>query len=91
MIMLTKMNLEKKIINDIKSAMLAKDKLRLEVCRSIKSAILISKTEKNGSEINYEKEIKIYRSSSNKELSLLEYTQVKTDMILQSMNKCKQT
>ena len=59
MIMLTKMNLEKKIINDIKSAMLAKDKLRLEVCRSIKSAILISKTEKNGSEINYEKEIKI--------------------------------
>lgn len=57
--MLTEMNLDKKIKNDIKSAMLAKDKLRLEVCRSIKSAILILKTEKNGGEINHEKEVKI--------------------------------
>ena len=57
--MLTKMNLEKKIKNDIRLAMLAKDKLKLEVCRSIKSAILITKTEKNGGEINHEKEIKI--------------------------------
>ena len=31
--MLIEMNLDKKIENDIKSAMLAKDKLRLEVCR----------------------------------------------------------
>ena len=57
--MLIEMNLDKKIKNDIKSAMLAKDKLRLEVCRSIKSAILISKTEKSGVEINHEKEVKI--------------------------------
>ena len=38
------MSLENQIIADIKSAMLAKDKVRLEALRAIKSAILIEKT-----------------------------------------------
>ena len=35
------MSLESKIGSDIKSAMLSKDKVRLEALRAIKSAILI--------------------------------------------------
>ena len=38
------MSLESKIGSDIKSAMLSKDKVRLEALRAIKSAILIEKT-----------------------------------------------
>lgn len=44
------MSLEERINNDIKSAMLAKDKVRLEALRAVKSAILLAKTEKGGSE-----------------------------------------
>jgi uncharacterized protein YqeY len=40
------MSLEVTITQDIKLAMLAKDRLKLEVCRSIKSSILLAKTEK---------------------------------------------
>jgi len=40
------MNLEEKINNDIKSAMRARDKKRLETLRAIKSAILLAKTQK---------------------------------------------
>ena len=38
------MSLESKIGSDIKSAMLSKDKVRLEALRAVKSAILIEKT-----------------------------------------------
>lgn len=40
------MSLEEKINNDIKVAMFAKDKVRLEALRAIKSVILLAKTEK---------------------------------------------
>jgi len=53
------MNLEKKIITDIKEAMLSKNIVRLEVCRAIKSAILIEKTNKGGVILNEEKELQI--------------------------------
>ena len=59
MIMLINMSLEKKIMNDIKDAMLAKDTLKLDVCRSIKSAILIIKTQKSSVDLSEEKEIEI--------------------------------
>ena len=39
------------IMQDLKDAMLIKNSLKIEVCRSIKSAILLSKTE-NISEFN---------------------------------------
>jgi len=44
------MSLEEKINNDIKAAMMAKDKLRLEALRAVKSAILLAKTEKGHAE-----------------------------------------
>jgi uncharacterized protein YqeY len=44
------MSLEEKINNHIKAAMLAKDKVRLEALRAVKSAILLAKTEKGGGE-----------------------------------------
>ena len=43
------MSLKSKIDNDIKTAMLAKNKEELEVLRSIKSMILLAETEKGGS------------------------------------------
>ncbi len=53
------MSLEKKITDDIKAAMLSKDSLKLEVCRSIKSAILLTKTEKASIDLDELKEIEI--------------------------------
>ena len=44
------MSLEEKINNDIKAAMMAKEKVRLEALRAIKSAILLAKTEKGHTE-----------------------------------------
>ena len=94
MIMLTNMSLEEKITRDIKNAMLTKNNTKLQVCRSIKSAILIAKTEKGGVELNQEKEIeilqrllkqrreseKIYREKSRFDLANEEYEQA--NMIL---------
>ena len=47
------------IITDIKEAMLSKNVVKLEVCRAIKSAILIEKTNKVGVILNEEKELQI--------------------------------
>jgi len=44
------MNLEEKVNKDIKIAMRAKDRRRLEALRSIKSAILLAKTQKGAKE-----------------------------------------
>jgi len=44
------MSLEEKINNDIKAAMMAKEKVRLEALRAVKSAILLAKTEKGHTE-----------------------------------------
>jgi uncharacterized protein YqeY len=54
------MSLEKQIIEDIKAAMRAKDKEKLEALRAVKSAIMLAKTEKGGSdEVTEEAELKI--------------------------------
>lgn len=54
------MSLEIKIDQEIKQAMLAREKEKLEALRGIKSAILLAKTEKGGSEgISQETEIKL--------------------------------
>ena len=54
------MSLESTINNDIKLAMLAKDKLRLESLRSIKAAILLAKTAEGATrEIGMDEEIKM--------------------------------
>ena len=53
------MNLEDRINNEIKAAMIAKDQTRLRGLRAIKSAILLAKTEKAGTEIDEAKEVAI--------------------------------
>ena len=54
------MTLEEQVNNDIKTAMLAKDKAGLRGLRAIKSAILLAKTEKGGTgEVTAEKEVQI--------------------------------
>jgi uncharacterized protein YqeY len=53
------MTLEEKVNADIKSAMLAKEKEKLEALRAVKSAILLAKSEKVGAEISHETELKL--------------------------------
>jgi uncharacterized protein YqeY len=54
------MNLENKINEDIKAAMLAKEKRKLDALRAVKSALLLLKTEKgNSGEISEEAELKV--------------------------------
>lgn len=54
------MNLEQKINEDIKTAMLARDKDKLEALRAVKSAILLAKTSEGFSgEIKPEEEIRL--------------------------------
>ena len=89
------MSLELKIIQDIKTAMLSKDKVRLEVCRAIKSAILLYKTEKNNNQLTEKKEIeilqKLYKQrneafrifSEQKRFDLSEQEKLQADIIME--------
>ena len=52
------MSLEQKINEDIKAAMLAKDRESLNALRAVKSALLLLKTEKNAGDITEEVELK---------------------------------
>ncbi|MDR0559173.1 MAG: GatB/YqeY domain-containing protein [Prevotellaceae bacterium] len=53
------MLLEQKINEGIKTAMLAKDKLRLEALRAVKAAILLAKTAENPTELDEVSETKM--------------------------------
>ncbi|MGB3076839.1 MAG: GatB/YqeY domain-containing protein [Chitinophagales bacterium] len=53
------MSLEEKINGDLKQAMLSKDEAGLRAIRAIKSAILLSKTEKDAKEADEASEIKL--------------------------------
>ena len=53
------MSLEEKISADIKAAMLAKEKEKLEALRAVKSAVLLAKTEKVGAELSVDVELKL--------------------------------
>jgi uncharacterized protein len=53
------MDLESKINADIKQAMLAREKEKLEALRAVKSAVLLAKTEKVGAELDSETEMKL--------------------------------
>ncbi len=53
------MTLEEKINADLKQAMLNKDEAGLRAIRAIKSAILLSKTEKDAKELDNDLEIKL--------------------------------
>jgi uncharacterized protein YqeY len=53
------MDLESRINGDIKQAMLAREKDKLEALRAVKSAVLLAKTEKVGVELDAASEIKL--------------------------------
>jgi len=53
------MSLFEQINKDIKAAMLAKEKEKLEALRAVKSAFMLAKTEKGNEELSPEKEIAI--------------------------------
>ncbi len=59
-----KMNLEKKIMPDLKEAMKAKDKVALRTIRAIKAALLIQKTDGSGTDMTEEMEIKLIQKMS---------------------------
>lgn len=56
---MNKMDLETRINSDIKQAMLAREKAKLEALRAVKSAVLLAKTEKPGATLDEDAEIKL--------------------------------
>ena len=76
------MALEEKINADIKAAMLAKDKRKLEALRAVKSALLLLKTNGSGSEISEEDEIALLQRlvKQRKESALLYKEQGREDL-----------
>ena len=83
------MNLETKIMQDIKEAMLAKDTLKLEVYRSIKSAILLAKTEKKSELLTQEKELEILQKllKQRRESEKIYTTQLRLDLANHEKNQ----
>lgn len=77
------MSLTDKINNDIKAAMLAKEKERLEALRAIKSALLLLSTEKGASEnISEDAELKMLQKlvKQRKEAAEIFRTQGRADL-----------
>mgnify|MGYP001135821805 CR=1 FL=1 len=59
------MSLLEQIDQDIKKAMLAREKEKLEALRSIKSALMLAKLEKSGPGLNRETELRILQKMQN--------------------------
>ncbi|WP_299825795.1 GatB/YqeY domain-containing protein [uncultured Pontibacter sp.] len=77
------MSLKERINTDIKEAMLAKDKARLQALRSIKSLILLAETEKGGTEgISQDTEMKLLTKAAKqrRESAELYAKQGRTDL-----------
>lgn len=76
------MSLEQKINDDIKSAMLAREKDKLEALRAIKSAVLLAKTEKAGATLDEETEIRMLQKmvKQRKEAAEIYRSQQRSDM-----------
>ncbi len=77
------MSLKEQINTDIKVAMLAKDKARLQALRSIKSLILLAETEKGGTEgISQDTEMKLLTKAAKqrRESAELYAKQGRTDL-----------
>ncbi len=66
------MSLEKRITEDLKAAMKAKDDAAKRGIRAIKQAILLAKTDGSGEEINEEKEIKMLQKLVKQRVESLE-------------------
>ncbi len=76
------MNLETKISADIKQAMLAREKEKLEALRAIKSAVLLAKTEKVGAELDSESEMRLLQKlvKQRRESAAIYHQQNRPDM-----------
>jgi uncharacterized protein YqeY len=76
------MSLEIKINEDIKTAMLAREKDKLDALRAVKSAVLMAKTEKAGGAIDEETEIKMLQKmvKQRKEAAEIYLSQSRQDM-----------
>lgn len=78
------MNLEQRIMAELKTAMLAKDEKSLRSLRAIKAAILLAKTSEGGGEIKEEDEIKLLQKLVKQRKDSLEiYEQQKRDDLAQ--------
>ncbi len=85
------MSLEKTINEDIKSAMLAKNKKKLEALRAVKAAILIAKTDKDFSgELAQDAEMKILQRlvKQRKESADLYKAQNRNDLVEEELFQC---
>ena len=85
------MNLEDKIMHDIKNAMLNKDSLKLDVCSAIKSAILLAKTEKGSQVLTDVKEMEILQKlyKQRQESCQIYLTQKRKDLADQEQEQAK--
>lgn len=81
------MSLEEQINNDIKAAMLAKEKEKLNALRAVKSAILLLKTEKAGAEVTPEAEMGLLQKlvKQRKESAELYKSQNRQDLYEEEM------
>jgi len=86
------MKISERIDSDIKAAMLAREKEKLEALRSIKAAILLARTEKGGSEtISDDTEFKILRKliSQREEAATIYKQQNRDDLYQKEVNEAK--
>ncbi len=76
------MSLEIRINEDIKAAMLAREKDKLEALRAVKSAVLMAKTEKAGGVLDEETEMKMLQKmvKQRKEAAEIYISQSRQDM-----------
>lgn len=76
------MSLETRINDDIKAAMLAREKDKLEALRAVKSAVLMAKTEKAGGVLDEETEMKMLQKmvKQRKEAAEIYVSQSRQDM-----------
>ena len=86
------MKISERIDADIRAAMLARDKEKLEALRAIKAAILLARTEKGGSDvIADEAEFKILRKliSQREEAATIYKQQNRDDLYQKEVNEAK--
>jgi uncharacterized protein YqeY len=85
------MSLQKQIDQDIKQAMLAKEKDKLVALRAIKAALLLAKTEKGTAELSDEAELKLLQKlvKQRKESAEIYQQQGRKDLADQELDEAK--
>ncbi|MDR1878759.1 MAG: GatB/YqeY domain-containing protein [Bacteroidales bacterium] len=85
------MNLEEKINQDIKTAMLAKNKEELNALRAVKSALLLLKTDANADAITEETELKLLQKlvKQRKEAAEMYKSQNREDLYQEEISQAE--